>query len=178
MLSKEEILNWNRKYDKDHPWWVEKESELGDKFRKTKEVTKSDLLQVVEWKFKDLPWKNDRLKDVANIDDTEIRRKSHDVFCMSSENDLDKVNGLKFYGVGTATISAVLTFYNPEEYGVFDRHVWREFFGKEPKNEYLWTAENYLKLLAELRKIASQYSLNARTVEKAYFKKNLYETSS
>ena len=157
---------------------MEKESELGDKFRKTKEVTKSDLLQVVEWKFKDLPWKNDRLKDVANIDDTEIRRKSHDVFGMSSENDLDKVNGLRFYGVGTATISAVLTFYNPKEYGVFDRHVWREFFGKEPKNEYLWTAENYLKLLAELRKIANQYSLNARTVEKAYFKKNLDETSS
>lgn len=45
--------------------------------------------------------------------------------------------------------------------------------GKQP--EYLFTTENYLKLLAELRRIASKYGLNVRTVEKAFFKKNIDE---
>ena len=92
-------------------------------------------------------------------------------------HDSDRVNGLRFYGFGTATISVILTFYSPKEYGVFDRHVWRELFGKEPKNEYLWTIENYPKVLAELRKIAKQHSLDVRAVEKALFTKNINESS-
>jgi hypothetical protein len=69
----------------------------------------------------------------------------------------------------------VLTFYDPKNYGVFDIHVWREFFGKEPKGLFS-TSNYYIKLLAELRTIAKKYDLNARTVEKAYFTKN-YENS-
>jgi len=49
-------------------------------------------------------------------------------------------------------------------------------YGKEPKN--LFTTENYLKLLTDLRRIASNHSLDVRTVEKALFKKNVDEASS
>jgi len=175
-MNKEEILYYAHRYDEDYfEKWIQPERELGDKFRKTKEVTKDDLRKVVEWKFADLPWKNDRLNDVANIDDAEIRRKSHVVFCQA-KIDSDMVNGLRFYGVGPATISVILTFYNPKEYGVFDRHVWRELFGRERKGEYLWTTENYLKVLAELRKIGKQHSLDVRTVEKAFFMKQKAKT--
>jgi len=114
-MDREEILRYADRYNEDYPEWTQTERELGDRFRKTKEVTKDDLRKVVEWKFKDLPWKNDRLKDVANIDDIEIRKKSRDVFGQA-ENDSERVNGLRFYGVGTATISVILTFYNPKEY--------------------------------------------------------------
>ena len=175
-MNKDEILFYANQYDEDYfETWIRTEQELGDKFRKTQQVTKDDLRRVVEWKFMDLPWKNDRLNDVSNIDDTELRRRSNIAFTQA-ENDSDRVNGLKFYGVGAATISALLTFYNPKEYGVFDRHMWRELFGREPKGEYLWTTENYLKVLAELRKIANQYSLDVRTVEKAVFKKQKNKT--
>jgi hypothetical protein len=49
-------------------------------------------------------------------------------------------------------------------------------YWKEPEN--LFTTENYLKLLADLRRIANYYNLDVRTVEKALFKKNIDETSS
>ena len=78
--------------------------------------------------------------------------------------------------VGPAVASTILTFYNPKEYGVFDIHIWRELFGKEPKN--LFTTENYLKLLAELRGLANKYGLDTRIVEKAFFKKNIDEEAS
>ncbi len=173
-MEKEEILYWNGKYDVDHPWWTQREKELGDKFRRTRELTKDDLVQVVEWKFKDLKGRKDRILGfIVKNDDMRIRRISRDVF-NSTLDDSYKIDSLQtLHGVGPALASTILTFYNPKEYGVFDIHVWREMFGKEPKN--LFTTENYLKLLTELRRIASNHGLDARIVEKAYFKKNIDE---
>jgi len=55
------------------------------------------------------------------------------MFGLSFENDVDRINRFRFGGVGAATISVVLAFYDPKNYGVFDRHVWREVFGREFK---------------------------------------------
>ena len=177
-MEKEEILNWSKKYDEDHPWWTQKEKELGDKLRSSRELTKDDLVQVVEWKFKDLLGRKVRILGlIAKNDDTEIRRISSHIFGLSSKDDSYKVNSLcMLHGVGPAVASTILTFYNPKEYGVFDIHIWRELFGKEPEN--LFRTENYLKLLAELRRIANKYGLGVRIVEKAFFKKNVDEANS
>ena len=174
MLNKEEILNWNRKYDKDHPWWTQEEKRLGDKFRKTKTVTESDLLQVVDWKFKEVPPRHKRVTELAKRNTDEIVQQACSrVFAMS--DDSDRIRSLdSLHGVGPALASTILTFYDPKNYGVHDIHVWREFFGDEPSTIFIGSG-CYLKLLAELRKIANRYDLDARTVEKAYFKKNLDE---
>jgi len=176
-MEKDEILNWSKKYDVEYPWWTQKEKELGDKLRRSKELTKDDLVEVVEWKFKDLPRRKARILGlIAKNDDTEIRRISRHIFGLSSKDDSYKVNSLCIlYGVGPAVASTILTFYNPKTYGVFDIHIWRELFGKEPED--LFTTENYLKLLAELRRIANKYGLDTRTVEKAFFKKNVDEAN-
>jgi hypothetical protein len=50
MVDKKEILKWSKKYDKDQSWWVQKENELGAKFRKNRVMTLEDLTQIVEWK--------------------------------------------------------------------------------------------------------------------------------
>ena len=176
-MNKEEILNWNDKYDKDHPWWTQREIELGGKLRKTKTLTKDDLRQVVDWKFKELEGRRIRILGlIARNDDSEVRRISSDVFSSTLADDY-KVDSLQnLTGVGPAVASTILTFYNPKEYGVFDIHIWREFFGKEP-NGYQFTTKDYLKVLAKLRKIATQHSLDVRTVEKAFFKKNYDESN-
>jgi len=175
-MNKEEILNWNWKYDKDYPWWVEKEKRLGDKFRQTKTLTKADLDQVVEWKFKKLKGRRDRvLRFVKRNADKTIQQTCSQVFAMS--DDSDRIKSLDaLHGVGPALASTILTFYAPKQYGVHDIYVWREFFGKEPSTVFIGCG-CYLKLLAELRKIANKHDLDVRTVEKAYFKKNIDETS-
>ena len=136
------------------------------------------MIQVVEWKFKDLKGRKERvLRFIAKNNDSLVRRISSDVFSATLKDDSNRIDSLQMLdGVGPALASTILTFYDPKKYAVFDIHVWREMYGKEPKN--LFTTENYLKLLVDLRGIANKYNLEVRTVEKALFKKNIDEASS
>ena len=178
LMNKEEILDWTEKYDKDHPWWVQEEKRLGDKFRETKTLTKDDLYQIVEWKFKELEGRKKRVLGlVAKNSDKVIQLTCNQAFNLTLQDEPYRIDSLdKLHGVGPALASTILTFYDPKNYGIFDIHVWREFFGKEPADLFL-TTKHYLQLLAELRRIANQYGFNVRTAEKAYFKKNLDESS-
>lgn len=173
-MDKKEILHWNEKYDRDHPWWIRKEKELGDKFRKTKTLTKDDLRQIVDWKFKGLPGRRKRiLRLVDKNDDDLIQKTCSQVFRLTPSKNGTRVENLDtLAGVGPALASTILTFYDPKNYGVHDIHVWRELFGPEPPTMFIGSA-CYLKLLEKLRKIAKTHSLHVRTVEKAHFKKNL-----
>ena len=177
MLNKAEILEWNFKYDHDHQWWVQKEKELGNKFRATGNLTKSDLIELVDWKFKDLVGRKTRISKLVNRNnDKVVRQTCSHVFSLTTRNDVLRINRLdSLEGIGPALASVILTFYDPKNYGVHDIHVWREFFGPEPPTIFIGSG-CYLKLLGELRKEANKYSLEARVVEKAYFKKNLNES--
>ena len=170
-------MAWTEKYDKDHPWWVQEEERLGDKFRKTKTLTKDDLCKIVEWKFKDLKGRKTRILGlVAKNSEKAVQLTSKQVFDLTPQDEPYRIDSLdNLDGVGPALASTILTFYDPKNYGVFDIHVWREIFGPEPTDLFL-TTKYYLQLLGELRKLAIQYGLNVRTVEKAFFKKNLDES--
>jgi len=171
-VDKEEILKWSKKYELEHPWRIQKEQELGTRFRRTKKITREDLEQVINWKFKENPGRKKRIMDLlAKNTDEKIRKVSNKFFCITSNDDSYKVHTLNMiHGVGPALASAILAFINPKDYGVFDIHVWRELFGEEPKG--LFRTANYLKVLVELRKIAEKHQLDVRIVEKALFKKN------
>ena len=174
-MDKAEILKWSRKYDKDQGWWAQKEHELGAKFRRTKVLTRDDLIQIVEWKFQGSEEKKKRvLEAVAKNDDAIVARISSQVFSVPSGEDAFRMNSLTMLnGVSPILASVILTFFEPKQYGVFDVHVWRALLGNEPPN--LFTTQNYLNLLSALRKTAGKHNLDARTVEKALFKKNLDE---
>jgi thermostable 8-oxoguanine DNA glycosylase len=175
-VDKEDILKWSKKYYSEHPWWIQKEQELGARFRSNRRITREDLEQVVDWKFKEMPGRRKRIMSLlAENTDDKIRNVSNQFFRITSNNDSYKVHTLnKVYGVGPALASTILTFINPKDYGVFDIHVWRELFGIEPKG--FFRTANYLKVLVELRKIAEKHQLDVRTVEKALFKKNYSES--
>ena len=75
-------------------------------------------------------------------------------------------------GIGVALSSTILTFLDPDNYCVYDIHIMRSLYGNEPK--YMFTGSKYyLQLLKDVRKIAKEHNLPVRTIEKAYFKKNL-----
>jgi hypothetical protein len=69
--------------------------------------------------------------------------------------------------------SVVLSFFDPERYGVFDVYAWRSLLGNEVPN--LFSTANYLRLLGALRKTAAKHNLPVRTVEKALVQKKLDE---
>lgn len=172
ILTKGEVLKWSERYVSEHPWWDKKERELRNRLRTTKELSKTDLFEVIKWKFKDFEGRRTRITKFARrTDEFVLRKVSRLVLDLDKRYDEYKLDLFcVFDGIGVAVASAILTFYDPVNYGVFDIHVWRELFGEEPKN--LHTTKNCLRLLTELRRIGAEYDLPARTVEKAYFKKN------
>ena len=166
-------MRWCRKYDKDQGWWAQKEQELGARFRKNKVLTREDLAQVVEWKFKDAENKKAKvLEAVLKNEDALLARISSQVFSITGAEDSYRMNSLTMLnGVSPVLASVILAFFDPKNYGVLDVHVWRALLGNEPPN--LFSTQNYLKLLAALRKTAGKHNLDARVVEKAFFKKSL-----
>ena len=125
MVDKKEILKWGKKYDKDQGWWVQKENELGTKFRKLKILTRDDLIQIVEWKFKDVSEeKRKRITEaVIKNDESMIERISSQVFNIPGNEDAYRVNSLTMLnGVSPVLASVILAFFDPKQYGVFARY--------------------------------------------------------
>jgi len=174
-VDKAEILKYSRKYDKDQAGWNRREQELGAKLRRTKVMTLEDLVQIVEWKFKDDEHKREKvLQAISKNDDAAVMKISSQAFCVPGEEDAYRMNSLMMLnGVSPVLASVVLTFFDPKRYGIFDNTVWRALLGNEPPN--LFSTQNYLKLLAALRKTAAKHNLDVRTVEKGLFKRSLDE---
>ena len=181
-LTKEQVLSRSQKYNNEEDLYnAGLEQELGDKLRRTKELTKEELDRIVGWKFQGrlVGRRNLILKRISVVDDAFIRRVSNESF--NEQDDRMRIKKLMgrdggIAGVGLALASVILTFYDPRNFGVYDIHVWREMFGKEPDNLFS-NLENLIKFLERLREEARTMELSARVVEKAYFKKNLDEGS-
>lgn len=173
-LSKEQILELCKKYDSENQLDSSLEKQLGSKFGTSKEISKEELKEVIKWKFND---NKARLKRELNLvqenDDTTIRELSKCAF--NTENDLIRITHLtNIRGVGPAVASAILTFYDPKKYGVFDIHVIDELFGTDSKTRPdMSDSELYIELLEKLRGEARKYNLDVRNIEKAYYQKNI-----
>jgi len=179
MYSRDEILSWYKGYDDDYPERDRQiEEELGNKLRLSKELTKDDLIKIIEWKFQDRTKGRRKiiLRLLKDIDDSEIRRVVN--VALNTENETLRIKKLRdgITGVGFALASVILTFYAPKNYGVFDIHVYDELFGTNPKTRpknLFGNCKYYLKFLRKLREIAKKHDLDVRAVEKALFKKNV-----
>jgi hypothetical protein len=176
-VDKADFLTWSRKYDKSLGWQAQRERELGARFRKVKALTKQDLAQVVEWKFKDEPEKKARaLELVARNDEAKVAQLSSQVFSLPQCDDTYRINCLTMLeGVNPVLASVILAFFDPHQYGIFDLRVWRPLLGNPPPN--LLTTQNYTKLLTAMRKTAAKHNLDARTIDKALYKKSIDEES-
>jgi len=154
-VDKKDFLKWSRKYDKDQGWLAQRERELGARFRRLKVMTKADLAEVVEWKFKDDEEKKRRVLElVARNDEASVARISSQVFSLPSNDDAYRMNCLMtLEGVSPVLASVILAFFDPAQYGVFDVYVWRALLGNETPN--LFSTVNYLRLLLALRKTAA-----------------------
>ena len=174
LLAKDEIIKWNTKYDEDHPWWNEGEQRIGSQLREEKEFGLDTLKEIIHWKFYTLPGREKRtlnlIQDYTDEDIRSITRKALNLSITQEKKRIEYLSSIK--GIGVALSSTVLTFLDPDLYCVYDIHIMRSLYGKEPK--YMFTgSKHYLQLLKDIRKIAEEYDLPVRVIEKAYFKKNL-----
>jgi hypothetical protein len=175
-MDKADFLLWSRKYDKSFGWQAQRERELGARFRRAKALTRADLGQVVEWKFKEEPEKKARaLALVARNDEAAINRLSSQALSIPSCEDAYRMNCLTLLeGVSPVLASVVLAFFDPKQYSILDVAVWKALLGNPPPN--MLTTQNYLKLLAVIRKTAAKQNLDVRVIDKALYKKGLDES--
>lgn len=173
-MNRNEVLGWVKKYDEQEDFYNKgDEEELRKKFQKEKVMTKNDLIKIHKWKFQGiLLGRQKRMLNILKDVNTEtIERLSREAF--NSSNDKDRLILLsKIPSVKNSLSSVILTFYDPENYGILDIHSWRELFGKEPKDIFS-NKQRVLDFFNELRKISNRVGLSCRQTEKALFKKNL-----
>lgn len=177
-LSKDELLHWLDKYNKEEDLYnTGLEEELRIKFQKNRFITKNDLKRIVEWKFQGrLKGRQKRILNLlSSVEDDFIQNVSKLAF--QTEDDRTRLSLLSsIRGVGNALSSVILTFFNPNKYGVLDIHDWRELYdkkqGEEPPDLFL-NHKRAIDFFQKLREISFETGLCCRDVEKALFKKNL-----
>ncbi len=172
-LDKPDYIMWSRKYDKAYGWQAQRERELGAKFRKNKSLTCKDLSAVVEWKFKMEPDKLQRAQElVARNNEEKVARVTSQIFSIPNADDTYRINCLTtLEGISPVLASVILAFFDPVNYGVFEQSVWKGLLGNAPPG--LYTPQNYIRLLAALRKTAKKHNLDARVIDKALYKKSI-----
>lgn len=172
-INKEDLVYWLQKYSKtETDSQRETEQKLSKTFQESGFATKSEIIRLLHWKFENM---KGRLKRELNLiekeTDESIIKKTKDAF--QSEDDEEKIKILhSIKGFGNAVTSVALTFHNPNRYGVFDIHAWRELFGKESESKDYHTPKALLRFFKKLREISKETELSCREVEKAIFTKN------
>ncbi len=112
----------------------------------------------------------------ARNTEEKVSRISSQAFNLPQGDDNYKISCLTtLEGVSPVIASVILTFFDPRQYGIFDLRVWKGLLGNPPPD--LFTPQNYIKLLAALRKTAAKHNLDARIIDKALFKKSIDEGS-
>jgi hypothetical protein len=170
-MDKADFLLWSRKYDKAFGWNAQRERELGAKFRKNKALTCKDLVAVVEWKFKSEPEKFQHVQELVSRNDEEkVARITSQVLCVPQSDDNYRLISLTaLEGISPVLASVILTFFDPKRYGIFDQTVWKPLLGNVPPG--LYSPQNYIRLLAAMRKTANKHNLDVRVIDKAFYKK-------
>ena len=173
LVDKADFLMWSRKYDKAFGWQAQRERDLGANFRKNKALTLKDLTAVVEWKFRDDPERKARsLVLVARNDEATVDRLSSQALSIPGCEDSYRMNCITLLeGVSPVLASIILTFFDPKAYCILDNYTWKALLGNVPPN--MQTTQNYLKLLATIRKTAAKQNLDVRTIDKALYKKGI-----
>ena len=173
-INRPEIIHYASQYDIDDPWWASEETQLGKIIQDKMELDREILHRVIHWKFLTLHGREGLVKGYleANTDE-EIRSITKQALSYSNHFDDKRIKTFRrLNGIGIALASTILTFYDPQNYGVYDIHVYREMYGPEPST--IFTSNiHYIQMLQDLRRLAKKFDLPVRTIEKALFKKNI-----
>jgi thermostable 8-oxoguanine DNA glycosylase len=131
-------------------------------------ITLEELLYITFWKSpRNLQAvKKNNNKDVIEITKKGLNRKENREKILALTT---KINGKKLTGVGVAIASAMLTIIDPNQYGIIDFHAWHALYGEKKS---LFSAEDYLKYLKDIKKIAEEEGVTPRDIDKGLLVKD------
>lgn len=166
-MNRDDIDNWAEAYDESYEEELhEIEQTLHEALQVQGYITQSQLRDVVTWKLDNQAGRRSgNIERVNRVPDEFVRRVSEAALLVDDpEVQLKTLSSIP--GIGYATATVVLTFYDPERYAVGDRYMMDLFFGEDRQMR----VTDYPKLLSELRD-RNPGGFDLRTVEKAYYQR-------
>lgn len=166
-MDASDIRDWSERYDEVYDGELRAvEERLHGALTDQQYITRDQLEDVVRWKLNGMPGRRGGNVDrVRTVPDEFVRRVSEAALLVDDPKiQLKTLKSIP--GIGPATGTVILAFYDPENYGIGDRYILDQFFGKEGQ----MGVTDYPDILEELRD-RNPGDFDLRTVEKAYYQK-------
>lgn len=170
-MDKDEIEKWSKRYDDDYEQRLQAIQEtLHSALQNRGYLTQDEIVDAIRWKLDAQGGRRSgNIEKVRRLPEEFIEKVTAATLLANDPkvqvSTLDSIPG-----VGAATASAILTFYDPENYAVGDQYLMDEFLDKDRT----MGVSDYPKILQALSdRNPGDYDL--RTVEKAYWKRYTVE---
>lgn len=166
-MDETEIRKWATLYDESFDGDLHQiEQSLHEAFQEQEYITQDQLREVVKWKLNNQGGRQrGNIARLNQVPDKYIRRVSEAALLVNDPKvQIETLSSIP--GIGYATATVVLAFYDPKTYAVGDRYMVDVLLGEERPMR----ATDYSKLLTELRD-RNPGEFDLRTVEKAYYQR-------
>lgn len=166
-MNADEIRQWSERYDDAYDDELRSiEERLHRALTEQQSLTRDQLQDVVRWKLNGMPGRRDgNIEKVGTVPEEFVRLVTEAALLVDDPTtQLKTLQSIP--GIGPATATVVLAFYDPENYAIGDRYILDAFFG----DDRTIRATDYPKILAALRD-RNPGDFDLRTVEKAYYQR-------
>jgi endonuclease III-like uncharacterized protein len=164
-MDEDEIEKWSQLYDDDYEQRLQTiQKDLHSALHENGHLSQSEVIEAIRWKLDgQVGRRGGNAEKVRQLPEEFIEKVTAAALSVDDPKvQISTLNSIP--GVGAATASAILTFYDPENYAVGDRYLMDEFLDKDRT----MGVSDYPKILRALRdRNPGDYGL--RTVEKAYW---------
>lgn len=166
-MDAEEIETWSDRYDEQYPSELQRiEESLHEVLNQEGRLTQDQFADVIRWKLNGQPGRRDRYIESMNTVPDKFVRRTTEAALLPGDSTVQLQTLSSIPGVGSATATVVLMFYDPTEYAVGDRYIMDTLFGEDRGMR----ANDYPDILNELHE-RNPGDFDLRTVEKAYYQK-------
>jgi hypothetical protein len=170
-MNEDDIEKWSKRYDDDYEQRLHAiQDELHSALHNRGYLTQEEVMDAIRWKLDAQDGRRGGNIEKVRQFPEEFVKKVTEAALLAEAPKVQASTLDSLPGVGAATASAILMFYDPENYAVGDRYLMDEFLNKDRT----MGISDYPKILQALRdRNPGGYDL--RTVEKAYWKRYTVE---
>lgn len=166
-MDADEIRSYSERYSDGYPdKHQEIEKEVHVALNENGYLTKENLADVVTWKLDNQPGRRDRYIEMMRSTPEEFVQRVTEATLLPDDPKIQLQTVSSIPGIGDATGTVVLAFYDPTTYAVGDRYIIDVLFGEDRG----FRRSDYPKLLEELRD-RNPGDFDLRTIEKAYYRR-------
>lgn len=170
-MEENDIEKWRQRYDEDYDQRLQDiQDALHSALHERGYLTQDEVVDAIRWKLDAQGGRRSgNIEKVRRLPEGFVQKVTEAALLIDDPkvqvNTLDSIPG-----VGAATASAILTFFDPENYAVGDQYLMDELLNKERT----MGVSDYPKILQALKN-RNPGNHDLRTVEKAYWKRYTVE---